>query len=104
MSTHICQACLAAWTSPKALKPLELCDRCRVADEAIDRVLMHASPDVLDQLDYLRRLRGQTEERIGEWARKARDEGHSWSDIGEALNTTKQGAQQRYGAPREVEQ
>lgn len=41
------------------------------------------------------------EENLGKAVQSARAKGHSWSEIGEALETTKQSAWQRFASPED---
>lgn len=52
----------------------------------------------LEQIDLLRRAIGCIEDEIAGAVAVARTAEHSWTQIGDALNVSKQAAQQRYSA------
>lgn len=56
--------------------------------------------DSLDALDATRRLRVSAEALERDLVKTARKDGRSWAEIGKLYNVTKQGAQQRFRAPR----
>jgi hypothetical protein len=44
-------------------------------------------------------LRDAAEQITGEYVERAREHGASWTEVGQALRMTRQGAQRRYGSP-----
>jgi hypothetical protein len=54
-------------------------------------------PRPVSELDHWLRQRNQAEQQIARLVRVLRAEDCPWSVIGQALNMTKQAAQQRYG-------
>jgi hypothetical protein len=73
----------------------------RFASESLTayQLLENVSGAALERLTHLRALRGEVEDMIaGEVAMARRVEGASWAQVGGALGTTRQGAQDRYGA------
>lgn len=58
-------------------------------------------PRPISELDHWLRERNKAEQQIARLVKVARKDGAPWQVIGQALNMTKQAAQQRYGrAPR----
>jgi hypothetical protein len=56
-------------------------------------------PATLVTIGATRRLLGMTEEALRTAVDRARDAGHTWQEIGDVLNTTRQAAFQRFGRP-----
>jgi len=71
----------------------------RHAREALSA--LETAPDALGSLDAARQLRERSEELEREWVEAARKAGFSWSRIGALYGMSKQGAQQRFGPPRD---
>lgn len=75
------------------------CDtrRSTLGKGATGRPLPASTPfDVLDWLTQAERQLHQAHTELAAAARRARDQGHSWTAIGAALNITKQAAHQRF--------
>jgi len=53
--------------------------------------------DALTNLEFLHALAGEIEDLIAAQVAVARAHRETWHDVGQALGTTRQGAQQRYG-------
>lgn len=56
------------------------------------------APTPVEAVEVLRVLEGVVQDAIAGWVAAARAEGLSWAQIAPALGTSKQAAQQRYGA------
>src|SRR4051812_31567685 len=69
--------------------------------DAIERE--HPASDIAVRLEAALRmaaeLRAAGEQLVDHYVREARSEGRSWTEIGEVLGITKQGAQKRFAAP-----
>jgi hypothetical protein len=75
-------------------KPLKLSYDGRQLRMAGDRASLL---DPLDGVRELARLVTATDKALREWVARARARGASWTDIGDALGTTKQAAWERFG-------
>src|ERR671918_770998 len=74
-------------------------------DELIAAVETSGAEDPLDRLAAAAAIKDQVEalgdELLDHFVKAARDQGCSWTQIGEALGVTRQAAQQRHGRPVE---
>lgn len=62
----------------------------------------NGSADLLDVIGSVRLIELAAEQFRRAVVHEARDNGHTWQDIGDALGTTRQAAQQRYSVARVV--
>ena len=86
------------WTAnDEAEQFLDLCDAIATTAAEIGTPL-HQSP--LDLVRMLRLVRERADEALPYAVEQARTDGASWSQVAHMLGTSKQAAQQRYGAPR----
>ena len=70
-------------------------DRLTKTGDTLDGLMQQGK--LYDLLRELNELRSLADDLITATVADARHHGYSWTDIGSALDTTKQGAQQRYG-------
>src|SRR5687768_9657743 len=84
-----------------------LCDMTSQPDvieriERIERFLgLAAGSDTLAGLKAFGEFVRTTDQRVRELVKSARKDGHSWTDIGEALGISRQGAWERFASRRE---
>lgn len=79
----------------------ELATRIERAAEVLADALRHTSglPSGLSAVRLALGLRQVADEALASCVRQARDAGHTWQELGETLNTTRQAAFQRFGRP-----
>jgi Protein of unknown function (DUF3887) len=79
----------------------DLATRVEQAAEVLADALRHASglPSGLSAVRLAVDLRQVADQALASCVRRARDAGHTWQELGETLNTTRQAAFQRFGRP-----
>lgn len=79
----------------------ELATRVEQAAEILADALRHASalPSGLSAVRLAVDLRQVADQALAACVRRARDAGHTWQELGDTLNTTRQAAFQRFGRP-----
>lgn len=79
----------------------ELATRIERAAEVLADALRHTSglPSGLSAVRLAVGLRQVADQALASCVRQAREAGHTWQELGETLNTTRQAAFQRFGRP-----